>query len=132
MGEDRYVEALLSELRYRYREHRLTGRELASIFFGGGFPFLFSPESIRAVIDSARELFPTEEPVEITLEANPGTIQETLGEERLRGFREAGVNRISMGVQSFHEWKLKYLGRLHSARDTVQAVENIERWIYKL
>lgn len=98
-----------------------------AFFFGGGTPSLFSPNSIKRIINSAKSNFSFLENIEITLEANPGTIQEELGEKKLLEFRNSGINRISMGVQGFNEEKLKFLGRLHSKEDVVAAVENIKK-----
>lgn len=122
--EQAYTDALVAELRHfapRLRE------PFGTVFFGGGTPSLFRPESIRRVLGEARTTVGIADNAEITLEANPGTIQEELGVERLTGFRETGVNRISMGAQSFAPAKLAALGRLHSGEEVERAVENIRR-----
>lgn len=87
------------------------GRPVVSVFIGGGTPSLFSPEHIAQLLSDARALLPLEAGAEITLEANPGTFER----DRFRGYREAGVNRLSLGVQSFDDVKLRALGRVHDA-----------------
>src|SRR3989442_5607121 len=102
----RYVDALREEIR------RVTGRAAAdTIFFGGGTPSLLEPADVRAIIEECRGAFELDPLSEITLEANP----ETVTAERLEGFRAAGVNRLSYGVQSFRDDELARLSRLHSA-----------------
>jgi oxygen-independent coproporphyrinogen-3 oxidase len=102
----RYVETLLKEIRLRAR-----GTPADTIFFGGGTPSLLEPPEIAAVIRACRDSFNLTADAEITLEANP----EGVSESRLAGFREAGVNRLSFGVQSFRDDELARLTRLHSA-----------------
>ncbi len=126
MPEENYTKALITELNYYANNPDWNKRPLHSIFFGGGTPSLFSTNSIREIIENAKENFPFQENIEITLEANPGTIQEELGINKLKEFKDAGINRISMGVQGFNENKLKFLGRLHSKEDVVSAVANIK------
>lgn len=123
--ESAYTAALIHELRHYAVADEWTGRSVRSIFFGGGTPSLFAPESISAFLCELQRSFDVPDHAEITLEANPGTIQEQLGAEKLRGFRTAGVNRISMGVQSFSSVKLERLGRIHSGDDAARAAENI-------
>ena len=94
-----------------------------SIYFGGGTPSLLSPDAIKKIIDHARNLFSFAPDIEITLEANPGTINLEL----CKGFKDAGINRISLGVQSFSDEKLKSIGRIHSARQAQEAVEAIKQ-----
>src|SRR5258707_2977936 len=95
------------------------GRRLTSFFIGGGTPSLFSPESIDRLLSGIRARLPLEPEAEITLEANPGTVEAG----RFRGFREAGVNRISIGVQSFDDAMLKALGRIHGAAEARRAID---------
>ena len=111
------VEAMLADL--RAQASRLGPRRLASIFFGGGTPSLMDPEAAAHLIETAYRLFPTSEAVEITLEANP-TDAETA---RYRAFAEAGINRLSLGVQSLDDEALRFLGRDHSAAEARRAVE---------
>ena len=95
------------------------GRRLTSVFIGGGTPSLFAPESIDALLAGVRARLTLEPGAEVTLEANPGTVEAA----RFRGFRDAGVNRISVGVQSFDDGMLKTLGRIHGADEARRAVE---------
>jgi oxygen-independent coproporphyrinogen-3 oxidase len=117
--EGRYVAALCAELRHYAHAAPWRGDELRTIFFGGGTPSLFSPRSIGAVLDAAQRLWPCDPGAEITLEANPGTV----GLEKLRDFRLAGVNRVSFGIQSFHAHHLRGLGRIHSVNEALATVE---------
>ncbi|HWP57204.1 MAG TPA: radical SAM family heme chaperone HemW [Candidatus Acidoferrales bacterium] len=114
-----YTRALLKELEAHARSPHWRGRRLRSIFFGGGTPSLFAPGSIGAVVERAVSLFSFAEPIEISLEANPGKEDSA----RFKGYRSCGVNRISVGAQSFQPRLLKYLGRLHTADDTRNALE---------
>jgi putative oxygen-independent coproporphyrinogen III oxidase len=95
------------------------GRRVVSVFIGGGTPSLFAPESIDALLSGLRARLTLVPDAEITLEANPGTVEA----QRFRGFRSAGVNRISIGIQSFDERMLKALGRIHSAGEARRAIE---------
>jgi putative oxygen-independent coproporphyrinogen III oxidase len=113
----RIVAALRTEL--AFEAARLGPRHLASIFFGGGTPSLMSPDSVASLIDDAMRLFTPDKDLEITLEANPTSIEAG----RFRGYRAAGVNRISIGVQSLDDAALKFLGRNHSAAQAMAAVE---------
>ena len=114
--EVRYVEALLADLDEEYQH--CQQRPLNSIFFGGGTPSLFSPDSIHKILDHARRLFKFNE-IEITLEANPGTFEQ----QKFDDFRQAGVNRLSIGIQSFSQQHLKTLGRIHDGRQALSAIE---------
>ncbi len=116
--EEEYVEALLRELEYYAQVMPFGIGWVRSVYFGGGTPSLFAPESFAAVIRKIRQLWPTRFDLEITLEANP----RTLTVEKLRGYRKIGVNRLSVGVQSFRNEVLALLGRDHDARDAVQAL----------
>jgi oxygen-independent coproporphyrinogen-3 oxidase len=100
-----------------------VGRRLKTIFFGGGTPSLFRPESIAAVLASAERNFGIESGAEVTLEANPGTVDAA----KLGGMRAAGINRISFGAQSFNEARLKFLGRIHGAAETREAARLAHR-----
>jgi oxygen-independent coproporphyrinogen-3 oxidase len=116
--ERRYVDALLCEL--ERRRPAFAGRALASLYLGGGTPSLCRPESIDRIAQAVRAAFEARGPIEVTLEVNPSTVER----ERLPGFRAAGVNRVSLGVQSFDDLTLKRLGRAHraeAARETLQA-----------
>jgi oxygen-independent coproporphyrinogen-3 oxidase len=110
----RYVHALLAEIGCK-----ADGTPADTIFFGGGTPSLLEPSEIEAIIGACRSAFQLASDTEVTLEANP----ETVTRERLRAFREAGVNRLSFGVQSFREEELRRLTRLHSAARASEAFE---------
>jgi putative oxygen-independent coproporphyrinogen III oxidase len=114
-----YVQALTAELRARSAQAPWRGQRLRTIFFGGGTPSLFKPASLGRVLQEADHLFGIEAGAEITAEANPGTVDL----DKLRGIRAAGLNRISFGAQSFNPKTLQFLGRIHSAEQTVSAVE---------
>lgn len=120
--EKEYLSGLLSELDYRASRAEWRDRPLQSVFFGGGTPSLFSPAGIEEIIRSAYDRFPRGENgdggIEVSLEANPGTVSA----ESLAGFRAGGVNRLSIGAQSFHGPTLKTLGRIHSPDQTDAAV----------
>lgn len=117
--EQVYTAALLSELDYRASQPEWAGRPVQTIYFGGGTPSLFSPRSIRKILSVISKTFPVQDIVEVSLEANPGTV----GTDSLSGYREAGVNRLSIGAQSFNSETLKTLGRVHAADQTDSAVE---------
>jgi oxygen-independent coproporphyrinogen-3 oxidase len=117
LPEKEYVEKLISDLEGLLPS--VWGRRLGSVFIGGGTPSLFSPGSIDALLSGVRARLPLEPDAEITLEANPGTVEAA----RFRGFRQAGVNRISIGVQSFDDVMLKALGRIHGANEARRAIE---------
>ena len=117
MPQQRFARALRTEL--ATEAARLGPRPLASIFFGGGTPSLMTPDTVAALIEDARRFFVPMPDLEITLEANPTSVE--IG--RLRGFRDAGVNRVSLGVQSLEDEALRMLGRAHSGAQAVQALE---------
>ncbi|WP_426661493.1 radical SAM family heme chaperone HemW [Rhodanobacter aciditrophus] len=98
------------------------GRAIVSVFFGGGTPSLFAPELIARFLDGARARLPFAEDAEITLETNPGTVEHG----RFDGYLAAGVNRLSFGIQSFDDDKLKRLGRIHSAAEAEAAVKSAQ------
>jgi oxygen-independent coproporphyrinogen-3 oxidase len=122
LPEAEYVEALVADLEGALPS--IWGRKFATIFFGGGTPSLFSAVSIETILSAVRARMPLMPEAEITLEANPGTVEA----EKFRGFRAAGVNRLSLGIQSFNPRLLKAIGRIHDdaearrAADIAQAV----------
>jgi putative oxygen-independent coproporphyrinogen III oxidase len=116
LPEEDYVEALLRDLEGLLPS--VWGRRVSSVFIGGGTPSLFSPQSIDRLLAGVRARLPVEPHAEITLEANPGTVEAA----RFRGFRDAGVNRISVGVQSFDDRMLKALGRIHGGDEARRAI----------
>ena len=97
---------------------RVPGRTVSSIFFGGGTPSLMQPSSVQAILDCIGKHWTIAPDVEVTLEANPTSVEAT----RFRGYRTAGVNRVSLGVQALDDVALKELGRLHSAQEALDAV----------
>lgn len=117
--ETEYIEALIRDLRWYSTDPRFASRKIFSVFWGGGTPSLLSPQGVAAVHSEVGRLFGIESGAEITLEANPSTPSK----ERYLGYRDAGVNRVSFGVQSFSPERLKLLGRDHSGDDARRAVE---------
>lgn len=115
--EDEYVAALLRDLELALAD--VWGRRLSSVFFGGGTPSLFSARSIDTILTAVRTLLPLEHFAEVTLEANPGTFEA----QKFADFRAAGINRLSIGIQSFNPQHLKALGRVHDDREAHRAVE---------
>lgn len=115
--EDDYVAALIRDMESALPQ--IWGRKIVSVFFGGGTPSLFSARSIDTLLTAARTLLPLEHYAEITLEANPGTFEA----QKFADFRAAGINRLSVGVQSFNARHLKALGRIHDDSEARQAVE---------
>ena len=116
--EENYIKALLSDL--EFDRPRLHGREIVSIFFGGGTPSLFSGAAMGRLLDGIGARSNPVADIEITLEANPGTTEAG----RFHAYRAAGVNRISIGVQSFDDRQLKKLGRIHSAAEAKRAIQS--------
>ncbi len=119
LPEDRYIDVLRRDL--DAQAVTVEGRALTSIFLGGGTPSLFSPGAIGRLLDHARAGLGFRDPIEITLEANPGTIERG----RFAEYRAAGVTRVSLGAQSFDQRQLERLGRIHSADETRRAAEEL-------
>ena len=113
----RYIDALLADL--DREAERAMARPLISIFLGGGTPSLFSPDEIGTLLDGIAERFKLADDIEITMEANPGTIE--CGDPL--GYKQAGVNRLSIGAQSFNAESLRKLGRIHTVDDIARAVD---------
>jgi len=118
LPETRYVEALLADLDQDLPAVR--GREIVSIFIGGGTPSLFSASAYQRLFEGLRERLAFASDIEITLEANPGTVEQS----RFEGYRQAGINRLSIGVQSFAADQLEALGRIHSGEEAVRAMRS--------
>ncbi|AUC93900.1 coproporphyrinogen III oxidase [Bradyrhizobium sp. SK17] len=116
VDEDRFVRAFAREI--ETTAARVPGREVTSIFLGGGTPSLMQPQTVGAVLDAIGKHWSVARDVEVTLEANPTSVEAT----RFRGYRTAGVNRVSLGVQALDDASLKALGRLHTAREALDAV----------
>ena len=121
---DEYVAALMADLDGDIEAfgQALEGRSLCSVFFGGGTPSLFAPDAIARIIDGVAARIDLPVDAEVTLETNPGTVEHG----RFDGYRSAGVNRISFGIQSFDDVKLQRLGRIHSAVDAERAVREAQ------
>lgn len=115
--EDEYVAALIRDLEFALAD--VWGRRLSTIFFGGGTPSLFSARAIDTILTAVRTLLPLEHFAEVTLEANPGTFEA----QKFADFRAAGINRLSIGIQSFNPQHLQALGRVHDDREAHRAVE---------
>ena len=119
--EQAYLQALLKDLNNDL--HWVKNRKLHSIFFGGGTPSLFSAQSIEKIISAAEKHIGFEANIEITLEANPGSAEQ----QKFADFYKAGVNRLSIGVQSFNDQHLKSLGRIHNAEDAKKAINMAQK-----
>jgi oxygen-independent coproporphyrinogen-3 oxidase len=117
IDQDQWRDALLADL--AHEAALLPGRQLTSIFFGGGTPSLMEPRTVEAVIDAAIGHWVPASGIEITLEANPNSVESA----RFADLRAAGVNRLSLGLQSFDDKALAFLGRAHSAREGFAALE---------
>jgi putative oxygen-independent coproporphyrinogen III oxidase len=116
IDEERFARAFAREI--ETTAARTPGREVSSIFLGGGTPSLMQPHTVGAILDAIGRHWRVASDVEVTLEANPTSVEAT----RFRGFRTAGVNRVSLGVQALDDASLKALGRLHTAREALDAV----------
>ncbi len=117
LPEDAYVDALLTDLDADLEQ--IQSRRLTSIFFGGGTPSLFSASALARILDGMRQRVGFAEDIEITLEANPGTFEQA----KFRDYRSLGINRLSIGVQSFQPAKLKALGRIHDGDEAIRAAD---------
>ena len=117
LPEQEYVAALIRDLELALP--LIWGRKVYTVFFGGGTPSLLSDESVAEILRNVRMLLPLDLGAEITLEANPGTVEA----ERFAAYRNAGVNRLSLGIQSFNDAHLQALGRIHSADEARRAIE---------
>jgi oxygen-independent coproporphyrinogen-3 oxidase len=116
IDEDRFVRAFTREI--EATAARTPGRTVSSIFLGGGTPSLMRPQTVAAILDAIGKSWSVARDVEVTLEANPTSVEAT----RFHGYRAAGVNRVSLGVQALDDASLKALGRMHSAREALDAV----------
>ena len=121
IDQDAWRDALLADLDHEAR--LLPGRKLTSIFFGGGTPSLMDPATVEAVIDAAKSYWAAAHDIEITLEANPNSVEAA----RFADLAKAGVNRLSLGLQSFDDRALRFLGRAHSSREGFRALEIAQR-----
>jgi putative oxygen-independent coproporphyrinogen III oxidase len=121
IDEDRFARAFAREI--ETTAARVPGREVGSIFLGGGTPSLMQPATVGAILDSIGKHWRVADDAEVTLEANPTSVEAT----RFAGYRAAGVNRVSLGVQALDDGSLKALGRLHTAREALDAVRIARR-----
>lgn len=117
LPEQEYVDALLADLETDLGH--VHGRQLTSIFFGGGTPSLFSAKALGRLLEGVEARASFSRDIEITLEANPGTFEQA----KFRDYRRLGINRLSIGVQSFQEAKLKALGRIHNGDEAIRAAD---------
>src|ERR1039458_7411469 len=130
VDEGRFVRAIEAEI--AATAARVPDRTVSTIFFGGGTPSLMQPASVQAILDAIGKHWSVAPGVEVTLEANPTSVEAT----RFRGYRSAGVNRVSLGVQALDDASLKELARLHTAQEALDAVAvaraNFERYSFDL
>ena len=117
--EEAYVDALLEDFDLEFST--IQGRELHTIFFGGGTPSLMSAKGFDRLLTELQKRIRFAKDIEITMEANPGTYEH----DRFKSYRDVGINRLSLGVQSFQDEKLKGLGRIHSAEEAYQAIASL-------
>lgn len=117
LPEKQYINALLADLETDLKT--FPARPIHTIFIGGGTPSLLSAEAYRSLFEQIQTLLPFENDIEITMEANPGTVEQ----QRFSEYRQAGINRLSLGIQSFNPVHLKKLGRIHDERQACRAIE---------
>ena len=115
--EERYIDALITDLETELP--RIWGRQVHSIFIGGGTPSLLSAQGMERLLSDIRARINLEPDAEITMEANPGSVET----EKFAGFAKAGINRVSLGIQSFQDEQLKALGRIHNGAEAKRAIE---------
>ncbi len=118
--EERYLDALIRDLENELPN--IWGRSIESIFIGGGTPSLFSAKGIDRLLRSLRERLNFRPNIEITMEANPGTFEQ----ERFSAYRQAGINRLSIGIQSYNDQHLKALGRIHGSEEALKAANIVQ------
>jgi putative oxygen-independent coproporphyrinogen III oxidase len=119
LPEQRYIDALLADL--AAQSPRVEGREIVSIFMGGGTPSLFSPAALSRLLEKVRKSLRVARDAEVTMEANPATVERG----RFAEYHAAGINRVSLGAQSFNSDTLKVLGRIHQPADVLRAAEEL-------
>ncbi|WP_100622938.1 radical SAM family heme chaperone HemW [Candidatus Coxiella mudrowiae] len=125
LPEENYVQALLSDLKQRLSF--IADRPIYTIFIGGGTPSLFSASAYEKLFYEMKKVLTLKEEIEITLEANPGSVEQS----RFNGYQKIGINRLSLGIQSFQDDKLKKLGRIHTAENAKQAIQTAKRAGFK-
>ena len=121
LPESNYISALIADLNMDLQQ--FPGRVITSIFIGGGTPSLFSATALERLLTELRLLLPFAEDIEITLEANPGTVEQ----QRFNDYRSLGINRLSLGIQSFNATHLKSLGRIHDDQQAHRAIESARK-----
>lgn len=121
--EKPYIDALIKDADTELTRLNSDSRKIISIFFGGGTPSLFSPQSMERLLNHITRVFPIDREIEITMEVNPGTIQQN----DLYLYREAGINRLSLGIQSFQDLHLKKIGRIHDSREAKNAIQQAKQ-----
>ena len=119
VDQNKIIDGYLNQLE-KYKE-LLPDHKIISVFFGGGTPSLIHPKHIERILDKITALWPTDEHIEITLEANPNTQTPTL----FKDLHQSGINRLSLGIQSLNDQALKFLGRTHTAREALNAIESV-------
>ncbi|MGH8486873.1 MAG: radical SAM family heme chaperone HemW, partial [Pseudomonas sp.] len=117
LPEEAYVDALLADLDQELGA--VYGRPISTIFFGGGTPSLFSARALGRLLVGVEQRIPFASDIEITLEANPGTFEQ----EKFKAYRQLGINRLSIGIQSFQQAKLEALGRIHNGDEAIRAAD---------
>ena len=122
VDQQRWADALCTEL--TNASYRTGGRKVDSVFYGGGTPSLMSPETVNTILEHVRSLWPTSNEIEITLEANPTSVEA----EKFHGFHQSGVNRLSMGIQALNDIDLKRLGRMHTASEAKHAFDVAKKY----
>ena len=120
--EELYIDALVQDVEYSLPQ--IWGRKIHTIFFGGGTPSVLSAQAVDSLLSRLRALLPLEHCTEITLEANPGTFEAA----KFEAYRQSGINRLSIGIQSFSSQYLKKLGRVHTDQEAFKAVEIAQRY----
>lgn len=114
-----FLKALKEEINF-YSKKYSDQRELITIYFGGGTPSLMEPDYISSIIKLVKEKFKVKDNAEITMETNPGTVSKS----KLKEFKDIGINRLSVGIQSFHDDELKFLTRIHNSKSAIETIEN--------
>jgi oxygen-independent coproporphyrinogen-3 oxidase len=123
-SEQRFIDSLISEIALKAQSHpSIIGRNISTIFFGGGTPSLLEPNDLQRIVAALKNTFLIGSDTEFTMECNPGTV--TI--EKLDGYRQLGVNRLSFGIQSFDEQELSFLSRIHTADESREAVRIARR-----
>ena len=120
LNEESYINSLIKEA-----SHSDWQEDIETIFIGGGTPSMLSEKSIENLLNGLSRTLKIKANAEITLESNPGSISEPLYADKLKSFRESGINRISLGIQSFDNEKLKFLGRIHNSKQSLSAIQNV-------